>query len=1416
MKDRSSATLSRIIAGVMALLPLVASSASAQFVQQGSKLVGTGNVGGGFQGTSVAISADGNTAIVGGPFDSSSAGAAWVFVRNGGTWTQQGPKLVGNGGKISGQGSSVALSADGNTAVVGGLGDGASSSDWLDGTGAVWVFVRSNGVWSQQGPKLVGSGAALLPPSKSDRQGSAVAVSADGNTIVVGGYGDASGTGATWVFVRSNGQWTQQGPKLIGTGALGQASQGGGVAISADGNTIVVGGGIDADNTGAAWVFVRSNGQWTQQGPKLVGTGALGAATQGASVALSADGNTALVGGIRDNNTLGAAWVFTRSNGVWSQQGPKLVGSNAIGPVEQGFSVALSGDGNTAMIGPGYQSGAGAAWIFTRSGGVWSELGPVLASSDAAQAAAQGFSVALSGDGKAAIIGGGRDNNDVGAAWVFARADTQSGALAQSAAPAIPAAPAQTGNQPAPAAMVPQSQVAVTAAAFSPDGRLVVTGGQNQTLRLWDVLWGIPIHAFYGHQNTVTEVAYSPDGKHIASFGGNLLLWDATTGALVQELKGFTGTAIEALAFSTDGSQLLSSSVNDANPDGTLNTFIQVWNAATGALVKETPGPHVQWPAYAAFSPDRQRLAYRFPTTDIKVAGDDTTVWCTNPYPCATLGIWNVATGAPVPGFKQSMVPPPEQINPPELDYSFVFSPDGSIIIASYDGNHVRVINANTGALIRTMLSPVQINVGAVAVSPDAKTIAADVDGQVALWNVSTGYPSIAPATPLDDDLILPFLAFSADGTRLVSGSSSYDAPGPATFRIWNATAGTVISTTSILPEGNWVTQFFDQHYRASDGASPYLKITGANGDLPLAPYEKSFRLTDATVPRINPPVQQTYVCSNQDGNFSATDRIYACTDVIQSGWWTGNDLAWAYNDRCWAYFDLYPYKTLGNPGPDDQAIADCNEAVKRDPKNATAYFNLGNVYRIEAQYDQAIANYTQAIGLNPTFVQALNNRGLAYHRTGDYSHAIADYTAAIAPSPPSTLLGAAEKLIGVQPNAPVPTFAGALSNRGDAYLANGDPADAIADYTTAISIDPTTARPFVGRCNADLAQKNYQQAVSDCSDAIRLSPSEPGLYLTRMTAYQGLGRTPDAAADWYAAKALDLSLVGVCRSGPPSGLLAHCASLSPTEEQALKPKDTFKDCDNCPEMVAVQAGSFMMGSPDNEQGHEVNEAPQHKVTFAQPFAVSQFAVTFAEWDACFRDGGCNNYYPSDGGWGRGLRPAVSAVWDDVSAYVAWLSKKTSKPYRLVSEAELEYVTRAGTTTPYWWGSSISPTQANYDSNPAYAGPLPVDSLSPNPWGFYQVIGNVESWTADCWHANYTGAPSDGSAWIDPNCTDRALHGGSFTFDAQGAAVRADFNAQAAGNLVGFRVARTLNNAAALFDPTQSHIQLSLPPPAAH
>jgi hypothetical protein len=362
-------------------------------------------------GFAVALSADGNTALIGGPHDSRGVGAAWVFVREGTTWAQQGPKLTGNEEKqrYGRFGGSVALSADGNTALIGGPGDNG-------GWGAAWVFTREGKTWVQQGPKLVGSEV-----DHAFFFGYSVALSADGNTALIGGPED-HGVGAAWVFAREGTTWAQQGPKLTGKEELGEASVGRSVALSADGNTALIGANTDDGGVGAAWVFVREGTTWAQQGPKLTGTEELGVARLGFSVALSADGNTALIGGYSDDGGVGAAWVFAREGTTWAQQ-TKLTGNEESGLGEFGDSVALSPDANTALIG-GHSDdkGNGAAWLFTREGTVWVQRGAKLTAGEELGKSRFGRTVALSADGNTGLIGGSEDGSAAGAAWVFVSA----------------------------------------------------------------------------------------------------------------------------------------------------------------------------------------------------------------------------------------------------------------------------------------------------------------------------------------------------------------------------------------------------------------------------------------------------------------------------------------------------------------------------------------------------------------------------------------------------------------------------------------------------------------------------------------------------------------------------------------------------------------------------------------------------------------------------------------------------------------------------------------------------------------------------------------------------------------------------------------------------------------------------------
>ncbi len=260
---------------------------------------------------------------------------------------------------------------------------------------------------------------------------------------------------------------------------------------------------------------------------------------------------------------------------------------------------------------------------------------------------------------------------------------------------------------------------------------------------------------------------------------------------------------------------------------------------------------------------------------------------------------------------------------------------------------------------------------------------------------------------------------------------------------------------------------------------------------------------------------------------------------------------------------------------------------------------------------------------------------------------------------------------------------------------------------------------------------------------------------------------------------------------------------LVPGDAQAA-PGDTFRDCERCPLMVEIPPGSFQMGSPPLEEYRGDDEGPVHRVRIAYSFAVGVFEIGFADWDVCVAAGGCGGYKPKSK-WGRGRQPVIHVSWDDAQEYVKWLSAKTGHAYRLLSEAEWEYAARAGTTTPFHTGRTISTEQANYNGKYTYGSgvkgvyrqrTVAAGTFPPNAFGLHDMHGNVYEWVQDCWNDNYQGAPVDGSAWEswEMDCGGRVLRGGSWgsrpwylrsaNRDGLTTGLRID--------RVGFRVARTL------------------------
>lgn len=300
--------------------------------QQGNKLVGTSNSGTSYQGTTVGISADGNTAFSAGSGDNSFAGAVWFFVRSGSTWSQQGNKF--SGGSSSSMGNSGAISADGNTVVI-----GAYTGSGNDGR--AYAFVRSGTTWSQQA--VFGGGGFF---------GTSMALSADGNTAAFGGPDVNNYNGYTWVWKRTGTSWSQQAQLAPSASSInGSANTGRAMALGADGNTLIVGGPYDSAQIGAAWVFTRSGTTWTQRGRKLTGIGGSGSIiSQAGALAISGDGTWVMSGGSGDNNNLGAVWIYNDQLSAIADLSSLTISAGTLSPTFASATTAYTTSGTASSI----------------------------------------------------------------------------------------------------------------------------------------------------------------------------------------------------------------------------------------------------------------------------------------------------------------------------------------------------------------------------------------------------------------------------------------------------------------------------------------------------------------------------------------------------------------------------------------------------------------------------------------------------------------------------------------------------------------------------------------------------------------------------------------------------------------------------------------------------------------------------------------------------------------------------------------------------------------------------------------------------------------------------------------------------------------------------------------------------------
>ena len=252
-------------------------------------------------------------------------------------------------------------------------------------------------------------------------------------------------------------------------------------------------------------------------------------------------------------------------------------------------------------------------------------------------------------------------------------------------------------------------------------------------------------------------------------------------------------------------------------------------------------------------------------------------------------------------------------------------------------------------------------------------------------------------------------------------------------------------------------------------------------------------------------------------------------------------------------------------------------------------------------------------------------------------------------------------------------------------------------------------------------------------------------------------------------------------------------SAIAKEPEKSLLPGTIFRDCLVCPEMSIIPSGTFMMGSTKGKK----RELPVTLISIADALAVSRYEITFDEWDACHNAGGCSRM-PSDRGWGRGKRPVINILLEEIIEYLRWLTKKTGHTYRLPSESEWEYAARAGSQTEFNWGDEMLIGAANCRGcGTEWSGikSAPVGQFRPNAWGLYDVHGNVLEYVTDCWTTNHYKLPNDGSPILTENCLSKVVKGGAWYYlpKVSRSASRVRNDKRISGYFIGFRALRELD-----------------------
>ena len=468
-----------------------------------------------------------------------------------------------------------------------------------------------------------------------------------------------------------------------------------------------------------------------------------------------------------------------------------------------------------------------------------------------------------------------------------------------------------------------------------------------------------------------------------------------------------------------------------------------------------------------------------------------------------------------------------------------------------------------------------------------------------------------------------------------------------------------------------------------------------------------------------------------------------------------------AYYHRGVTYYELGDY---------ERAITDYNKTINIEPNDIKAYDKRANTYRELGKYEEAIADYDQVISIDPSYIVAYikrrekvhrylkdsdmnkinfyHSRGLDSYKNRDYYGAISDF----------------EQIIGIHPNDAL-----AYNNRGRCFFKLGKYQEALNDYNQAISIDPYSSFFYRNRGEVYCSLNYYEAAIADYNRAINIEPNDNiahmGWAIAQKKLNQSLTVIPDIKENIDLKSNINQNLVYKTFEFETVTVNKKGEIIKRENKQAQYFTQVLSE-DVTLDMVLIPAGEFMMGAKEEEKQASGDKYPQHKVRIAQPFFIGKYPVTQAQYEIIMG----NN--PS--GFQGENRPVEQVSWEQAIEFCKKLSQLTGKKYSLPSEAQWEYAARAGTTTPFYFGETITSNLANYDGTYTYdkehkgeyrKQTTNVGIFPPNAFGLYDIHGNVWEWCEDTWHDNYEETPNDGKPWVsdDENLSDKVvLRGGSW------------------------------------------------------